>query len=53
VEVSLEPMERKRLPIRLSAQTGAEDAPTDGWIKLRGEFSNAGHAVLAFRLIPK
>jgi len=53
VEVSLEPMERKRLPIRLSAQTGAEDAPTDGWIKLRGEFSNAGNAVLAFRLTPK
>lgn len=53
VEVALEPMERKRLPIRLNVQTGGEDTSTDGWIKLRGEFSNAGRAVLAFRLIPK
>jgi hypothetical protein len=53
VEVSLEPMDRKRLPIRLSVQTGAEDVSTDGWIKLRGEFSNAGNTALAFRLIPK
>jgi len=52
MEVEIEPMGRKRLPIRLSVGNSAEK-PADGWIKLRGDFSYAGRPVLAFRLVPK
>ena len=48
-EVKLEAMERKLLPIRISAASG-EGQETDGWIKLRGNFSQAGRPVLAFKL---
>jgi len=52
MEIDIEPMGRKRLPIRVSADNSGEK-PADGWIKLRGEFSDAGRPVLAFRLVQK
>jgi len=48
MQVEIEPMGRKRLPIRVSAEK-----PAEGWIKLQGEFSDAGRPVLAFRLVAK
>ena len=52
MEIEIEPMGRKRLPIRVSVES-SEEKSADGWIKLRGEFSDAGRPVLAFRLAPK
>ncbi|MBN2269547.1 MAG: hypothetical protein JXN61_02975 [Sedimentisphaerales bacterium] len=48
IEIEIEPMGRKHLPIRVGAKK-----PAEGWIKLRGDFSEAGRPVLAFRLVPK
>jgi len=48
IKVEIEPMGRKRLSIRVSAEK-----PAEGWIKLQGDFSDAGRPILAFRLVPK
>jgi hypothetical protein len=49
--VNLAPMERQALPCTffMSEHTGTKTSDT--WIRLRGEFGNAGQPVLAFRLI--
>lgn len=53
-EVKIEPMGRKHLPVCLSMDaSGGDAAPGGNWVKLRGEFSDAGRPVLAFRLAPK
>ncbi len=52
-EMTLEPMEQKALPVKLKRPAPVDDASADIWIKLRGDFGNAGKPVLAFRLIAK
>jgi hypothetical protein len=52
-EITLEPMERKRLPARVTINASGGSTSTGGWIKLRGDFADAGCPVLAFRLVPK
>jgi hypothetical protein len=52
-EITLEPMERKRLPARFSTNTSESNTSSDDWIKLQGDFADAGRPILAFRLVPK
>jgi hypothetical protein len=52
-EITLDPMERKLLTVRLKTDSSDSDAPSAGWIKLRGQFADAGQPILAFRLIAK
>ncbi len=52
-EITLEPTERKRLPARVMVNASGTDTPSDGWIKLKGNFADAGRPVLAFRLVTK
>ena len=52
-EVALEPMERKQLPARFSMSANEGDSVSDNWIRLRGDFADAGRPVLAFRLVGK
>ncbi len=52
-EISIEPMERQILPTRVTINTSGGDGANEGWIKLRGDFTDAGRPVLAFRLITK
>jgi hypothetical protein len=52
-EITIESMKRKRLPARVILNASTTDAPSDEWIKLRGNFPNAGQPVLAFRLVPQ
>jgi hypothetical protein len=52
-EITLEPMERKRLPARVTINASASDKANDDWIKLQGDFTDAGRPILAFRLVPK
>jgi hypothetical protein len=52
-EITLEPMERKSLPANVTINASGSDTANDGWIKLRGDFADAGQPVLAFRLVPK
>lgn len=52
-EITLEPMERKRLPARFSTNASESDRAKDDWIKLQGDFADAGRPVLAFRLVTK
>jgi hypothetical protein len=52
-EITIEPMERKRLPARVTVNASGTDKANDGWIKLQGDFEDAGRSVLAFRLVPK
>jgi hypothetical protein len=52
-EITLEPMERKRLPAHVTINASVGDAVNEGWIKLRGDFAEAGQPALAFRLVPK
>lgn len=51
-EVTIEPMERKRIETHVTMQSAAGNGE-GSWIKLRGDFGNAGQPVLAFRLINK
>ncbi len=52
-EVTLSPMERKPLPARVVINDSGSDEANDDWIKLQGDFADAGRTVLAFRLVPK
>lgn len=52
-EITLDPMERKLLSVRVKIDSSRGDAPSAGWIKLRGHFADAGQPVLAFRLMAK
>jgi len=52
-EVTLNPMERKHLPARVTVNASGTDKANNGWIKLQADFANAGRPVLAFRLVPK
>jgi hypothetical protein len=52
-EITLEPMEQKRLPTRVTINASGSDSAGDGWIKLQGDFPDAGRPALAFRLLPK
>jgi hypothetical protein len=52
-KITLEPMERKRLPARVTINASGSNAAYGGWLKLRGNFADAGRPVLAFRLVPK
>jgi hypothetical protein len=52
-EITLEPMERKRMPARFRIDASGSVAASGGWIKLQGNFTDAGRPVLAFRLVPK
>ncbi len=52
-EITLEPMERKRLPARVTINASGSDKANDDWIKLQGDFADAGQPALAFRLVPK
>ena len=52
-EITLQPMGQKRLSTRFSIHASGSDTAYGSWIKLRGEFANAGRAALAFRLVPK
>ena len=53
LEVTIEPMGRERMLIRVNVQTPPANTAAEGWMKVRGDFSRAGRAVLAFRLTPK
>ncbi|MBN2138942.1 MAG: hypothetical protein JW720_14130 [Sedimentisphaerales bacterium] len=53
MQVTLAPMDRKRLPISLKAEDTGEGTSSDGWIKLQGRFSQGRSSVLAFRLVSK
>lgn len=50
-EISLEPMARSPLPARFTMPKRESDKKSDCWIKLRGDFGDAGKPILAFRLI--
>ena len=55
VDVAREPlrlaaMERKRLPVSVALPASGRELLTGQWIRLRGEFGDAGRPVLAFRL---
>ncbi len=52
-EVTLEPMEQKSLPARVTISTSVSNANNEDWIKLQGRFQKAGRPVLAFRLVTK
>jgi hypothetical protein len=52
-EITIEPMERKRLPARAMVNASGTDTSDEDWIKLQGDFKDAGRPVLAFRLVPK
>ena len=52
-EITLEPMGRKRLPARVTINASGSDKANDDWIKLQGDFADAGRPILAFRLVPK
>jgi hypothetical protein len=52
-EITLEPMERKPLPARITINTSGSNTSNVGWIKLQGDFADAGRPILAFRLVPK
>jgi hypothetical protein len=52
-EITLDPMERKLVTVRLRIDSSDSDASWAGWIKLRGHFADAGEPILAFRLIVK
>jgi len=52
-EITLEPMGRKRLPARVTINASGSNTSNGGWLKLRGDFADAGRPVLAFRLVPK
>jgi hypothetical protein len=52
-KITLEPMERKRLPARVTINASGSDTANDDWIKLQGDFADAGRPILAFRLVPK
>jgi len=52
-EITLEPMERKSLPARVTINASGGNTANGGWIKLRGDFADAGRPVLVFRLVPK
>jgi len=52
MKIEIEPMGRTRLPIRVGTANSGQ-GPSDGWIRLRGEFPDAGRPALAFRLTPK
>ncbi len=52
-KISMTPLERKRLPLRVLIPKREFSKTSDNWIRLRGEFENAGKPVLAFRLITK
>ena len=51
-QITVEPMERKRLDSRVSMQGGGGNSGGN-WIKLRGDFGEAGRPILTFRLISK
>jgi len=50
-EITIDPMERKLLSVRVEIDSSDKDLASDGWIKLRGDFADAGQPALAFRLI--
>jgi hypothetical protein len=50
-DVAVEPMGRSELKGSLSAPEAGKMAPLDNWIKVRGEFADAGRPALAFRVI--
>jgi len=52
-EITLDPMERKLLPGGFEIDLSARNSSSDGWIKLGGDFADAGKPALAFRLIAK
>jgi len=52
-EITLEPMGRKRLPARVTINASKSNTSNGGWLKLRGDFADAGRPALAFRLVPK
>jgi len=49
-EVDLAPMARVRVEARLRVPAAARGAFPESWVKLRGEFGDAGRPVLAFRI---
>jgi hypothetical protein len=49
--VRLPPMTRQKLPARFQISNRTEEDSENIWIKLRGEFGEAGRPVLAFRLV--
>jgi hypothetical protein len=52
-EITIEPIERKFLPARVTVNAPRTDTTSDDWIKLQGAFEDAGRPVLAFRLVPQ
>jgi hypothetical protein len=52
-QITLDPMEQKLLSIRVEMDSPNKDILPDDWIKLRGDFADAGQPALAFRLIAK
>jgi hypothetical protein len=51
--VTLKPMERKRLNLRLVKPNNSSTESSDNWIKLNGDFGAEEQPVLAFRCISK
>jgi len=52
-EITVEPMEQKRIDGRISRNEDGGKPTRGGWIKLRGDFGEAGQPALAFRLTGK
>lgn len=49
-EITVEPMELKRIDSHINISKGGDKSAETGWIKLRGDFGKAGQPALAFRL---
>ena len=50
--ITLAPMQRKKVMAQVKFLNDGDDYNSSNWIKLRGEFADAGRPVLAFRLVP-
>jgi hypothetical protein len=52
-QVTIEPMGRKQLIAHFTMPVDGDSVLSGDWVKLRGDFTDAGQPVLAFRLIGK
>jgi len=52
-ELTLEPMEQKSFEIHVQVEKTADRSGPADWVKLEGDFGDAGRSVLAFRLIAR
>jgi hypothetical protein len=50
--VQIDPLDRQRVPATVTMPSAGRDLLSGTWIKVRGNFGDAGRPVLAFRLAP-